>query len=152
MAKFGTDVQIFADAESVNKDNYGKFSNSRADNLDSSGPIRSIIKLNRDLMATYILTKFSADCLHSIIYKYWKSLKSLSACFFPNSRASNSGCSGLIRPVIELIRDLMGIYIVAKFGTGWQIFADARLLTKSNMANFLIQGQITQTVLVRLDP
>ena len=44
----------------------------------------------------------------------------------------------------------MGIYIVAKFGTDWSIFADARVLTNSNMANFLIQGQITRTVLVRL--
>ena len=42
----------------------------------------------------------------------------------------------------------MGIYIVAKFGTDWSIFADARQ-TKSNMANFLIQGQTTRTVLVR---
>ena len=54
--------------------------------------------------------------------------------------------------IIELIQDLMGIYIVAKFGTDWSIFADARVLTKSNMANFLIQGQITWTVLVRLVP
>ena len=53
----------------------------------------------------------------------------------------------------------MGLYIVAKFGTDWSIFADARVLTKmlrvltkSNMANFLIQRQITRTVLVRLDP
>ena len=46
----------------------------------------------------------------------------------------------------------MGIYIVAKFGTDWSIFANARVLTKSNMAIFLIQGQITQTVLVRLLP
>ena len=38
----------------------------------------------------------------------------------------------------------MGIYIVAKFVTDWSIFADARVLTMSNMANFLIQGQITQ--------
>ena len=44
----------------------------------------------------------------------------------------------------------MGIYIVAKFGTDWSIFADARVLTKSNIADFLIQGQITRTVLVRL--
>ena len=44
----------------------------------------------------------------------------------------------------------MGIYIVAKFGTDWSIFADARVLTNSNMANFLIQGQITWTVLVWL--
>ena len=46
----------------------------------------------------------------------------------------------------------MGIYIVAKFGTDWSIFADARALTKSNMAIFLIQGQIPGTVLVRLVP
>ena len=37
----------------------------------------------------------------------------------------------------------MGRYIVAKFGTDWSIFADARVQTKSNKANFLIQGQIT---------
>ena len=46
----------------------------------------------------------------------------------------------------------MGIYIVAKFGTDWSIFTDARVLTKSNMANFLIQGQVTRTFLVRLFP
>ena len=39
----------------------------------------------------------------------------------------------------------MDIYIVAKFGTDWLIFADARVLTNSNMANFLIQGQKTQS-------
>ena len=37
---------------------------------------------------------------------------------------------------MELIRDLMGIYTVAKFGTDWSIFADARVLTKSNMQGF----------------
>ena len=72
--------------------------------------------------------------------------------FFPNSRANNSVCSNSIWPIYKLIQDLMGIYIVAKFGTDWSIFADARVLTMSNMANFLIQGQITQIVLVRLDP
>ena len=46
--------------------------------------------------------------------------------FFSNQRANNSGCSDLICPIIELIRDLMGIYIVAKFDTDWSIFADAR--------------------------
>ena len=46
----------------------------------------------------------------------------------------------------------MDIYTVAKFGTDWSIFTDARVLTKSNMANFLFQGQITWTVLVRLVP
>ena len=53
---------------------------------------------------------------------------------------------------MELIRDLMGINTVAKFGTDWSVFADARVLTKSNMANFLIQRQIIRTVLVQLDP
>ena len=72
--------------------------------------------------------------------------------FFPNSRANNSGCSGSISPLIELIRDLMGIYIVAKSGTDWSISTDARVLTKSNMANFLIQGKVTWTVLIRLVP
>ena len=71
---------------------------------------------------------------------------------FPNSRANNSGCSGLICSIIELIQDLMGRYIVAKFGIDWSIFADARVLTKSNMANFLIQGQLIWTVLVLLIP
>ena len=60
MAKFGTDWSIFADA-SVNKVKYGKFSNSRVDNSDSSGPIKSIVSLIRDLIVTYILTKFGVD-------------------------------------------------------------------------------------------
>ena len=67
---------------------------------------------------------------------------------FPNSRVNNSRCSGSICSIIKLIRDLMGMYIVAKFGTDWSIFADARVKTKLNMASFLIQGQITWTVLV----
>ena len=54
---------------------------------------------------------------------------------FTHSRANNSGCSRSILPIIELIRDLIGIYIVAKFGTDWSIFADARVLTKSNFSN-----------------
>ena len=33
---------------------------------DSSGPIKSIIKLIQNLMVTYILTKFGADCLISV--------------------------------------------------------------------------------------
>ena len=71
--------------------------------------------------------------------------------FFPNSRANNSGCSNSTRPVIKLMRDLMGRYILAKFDTDWSIFADARVVIKSNMANFLIQAQL-ETVLVRLLP
>ena len=42
---------------------YGKFSNSRADNKDSSGSISSIIKLIRYLMVIYIWTKFGDDWL-----------------------------------------------------------------------------------------
>ena len=57
------------------------------------------------------------------------------SAIFPNSWANNSGCAYQILPIIELIRDLMGIYLVAKFGTDWSIFADARVFRKSNMAN-----------------
>ena len=39
------------------------FANSRGNNSDSSGQIKSIIDLVRDLMVTYILTKFGADWL-----------------------------------------------------------------------------------------
>ena len=42
---------------------YGKFSNSRTDISDSSGPISSILELIRDLMVIYILTKFGVDWL-----------------------------------------------------------------------------------------
>ena len=35
----------------------------------------------------------------------------------------------------------MDIYIVAKFATDWSIIADAKVQTKSNMANFLIKGR-----------
>ena len=44
-----------------------------------------------------------------------------------NSRANNSACSDSICPIIDPMRDFMGIYIVAKFGTEWLIFADARV-------------------------
>ena len=62
VAKFGTDWSIFADARVLTV-KYDKFSNSRADNSDCSGPINSIIKLIQDLMVIYILTKFGADWL-----------------------------------------------------------------------------------------
>ena len=44
--------------ECINKVKYGKFSNSRADNSNSSGPISSIIEL-----IMYILTKSGPDWL-----------------------------------------------------------------------------------------
>ena len=45
------------------KHKYGKFSNSKADNSDSSGPISSIIELIRALVVIYILTKFGDEWL-----------------------------------------------------------------------------------------
>ena len=48
------------------------------------------------------------------------------SAIFPNSRANNFGYSASVCPIIELIRDLMGKYIVVKFGTDWSISADAR--------------------------
>ena len=53
--------------------------------------------------------------------------KQSDSAIFPNSRANNSECSDSICPIIELISDFMGIYIVAKFGTDWSISADARV-------------------------
>ena len=84
----------------------------------------SIIELIRDLMVIYILTKFGADW--SIFVNAGVLTKSYSA-IFPNSRANNSRFSDSIYPIIELIRVFMAIYIVAKFGTDWSIFADARV-------------------------
>ena len=42
---------------------HGEFSNSRADNSESSGPISPTIELIQDLMVIYTLTKFGADWL-----------------------------------------------------------------------------------------
>ena len=64
-----------------------------------------------------------------------ESKQSVSA-IFPNSRANNSRCSGSICPIIELIQDLMGIYILAKFGTDWSIFADDKILNKFKYDKF----------------
>ena len=38
-----------------------------------------------------------------------------------------TGCSGQITSIIELIRDIMDIYIVTKFDADWFLFADARV-------------------------
>ena len=46
---------------------------------------------------------------------------------FSNSRGDNSDSSG---PIIELIRNLIYIYILPKFGADWLIFVDARMLTR----------------------
>ena len=66
-----------------------------------------------------------------------------------NLRANNSSCSSAITPIIELIPNLMVMYIFTKFGA--LITVDARVYTKSNIAIFVIQGQITPVVLIPLD-
>ena len=61
LTKFGADWSIFAECKPIQI--YNIFYNSRADNSYHFDPIRSIIKLPRDLMVTYILTKFGAERL-----------------------------------------------------------------------------------------
>ena len=68
----------------------------------------------------YRLVKF-CRCYSVNIVKYGN---------FSNSRAENSESSGLISSIIKLIRDLMFIYILTKFGDDWLIFVDARVLIK----------------------
>ena len=48
---------------------------------------------------------------------------------FSNSRADNSDSSGPIGSIIELIRALVIIYILTKFGDDWLIFVDIRVFT-----------------------
>ena len=60
--------------------------------------------------------------------------------FFFNSRENNSSCFGPITAIIEIIKDLMVMYILTKFGADWLIIVDAIVSTKSNVAIFLIQG------------
>ena len=65
-------------------------------------------------MFTYILTNFGADWL---IFVDARVITKSDSANFQNSRSNNSRCSGSICPIIKLNQDLMGIYIVAKFGT-----------------------------------
>ena len=60
---FGTHWSTFEDARVKTKSDSAIFANSRANNSDSSAPIKSIIELIPDVMVTYILTKFGADWL-----------------------------------------------------------------------------------------
>ena len=60
---FGTHWSTFVDARVQTKSDSAIFSNSRANNLDRSALIKSIIELIRNLIVTYILTKFSTDWL-----------------------------------------------------------------------------------------
>ena len=67
-------------------------------------------------MIKYILTKSGVDWLIFVDDGVYTKLDS---AIFQNSRANISGCSCSICPIIKLIRDLIGIYIVAKFVTDW---------------------------------
>ena len=58
---FGTNWSTFVHARVLTKSDSAIYANSKANNSDSSGLIRSIIKLIQDLMITNILTKFGAD-------------------------------------------------------------------------------------------
>ena len=60
---FGTKWSTFVDAFVQTKSDSAITANSRGNNSDSSGPIKSVINLILDLMVTYILTKFGADLL-----------------------------------------------------------------------------------------
>ena len=62
VVNFGNDWSIFADARVLTKSNMANFL-IQGQTIDSSGPISSIIKLIRDLMVIYTLTKFDADWL-----------------------------------------------------------------------------------------
>ena len=57
----------------------------------------------------------------------------LNAAIFPNSRANNSSCSGPIGPTIKLIQILLDINILPKFSADWSIFANDRVLKKSQI-------------------
>ena len=60
---FGTHWSTFVDARVETKSDSAIFASSRANNSDSSAPIKSINEIIQDLMVTYILTKFGADWL-----------------------------------------------------------------------------------------
>ena len=63
MTMFGTNWSAFVDAMVLTKSDSAIFANSRGNNSDSSGPIKSKINLIQDLMVTYILSKFGANWL-----------------------------------------------------------------------------------------
>ena len=60
---FGTYWSTFVDAMVYTKSDSAISANSRVNNSDNFGPIKTIINLIQDLIVTYILTKFGADWL-----------------------------------------------------------------------------------------
>ena len=75
------------------------------------------------------------------------------SAFFANSRANYSDSYGLIKFIIELIRDLMITYILTKFGADWSIFLDMLECKQSQIQQFFqTQGQITPDELILFAP
>ena len=67
------------------------------------------------------------ECKQSHIQRFFQIQRQITP--FSNTRADYSDSSRPISSIIELIRDLMVIYIVTKFGADWLIIVDARVLT-----------------------
>ena len=112
-AKFQVN-QTGDDKVMVQTKNYSKeLSNSRAYKSNCSGLITPIIKLIQDLRAIYILPKYRTNWL---IFVDATVLNKVKYSNFSNPRANNSSCSDPITPKIKLIRDLMVMYILTRFG------------------------------------
>ena len=71
---------------------------------------------------------------------------------FCNSRADNSGNTGRISPKIGLDRDLKVKHILYKNHYDWRRNERARVVTRSNIAIFVIKGEIILEILVRFCP
>ena len=111
VAKFGTDWLIYADARVITV-KYGKFSNSRADNLDSSGPITFIIEFIWNLMVIYILTKFGADWLifvdaRVLTRKLWTDVRQTDGQKRTVSDHNSTPCSGELKKAYKRIYSIL---------------------------------------------
>ena len=91
-----------------------ELSNSRANKYTCSGPITLIINLIRELRVIHILTNFGTNWLIFV-----DATVQVRYSMFSNSRANNCSRSDPITFIIELIRDLMVMYILTKFSTDW---------------------------------
>ena len=72
--------------------------------------------------------------------------------YFCNSRADNFGHNRQISPKIELGRDLKVKHIMYKNHYDWRRNESARVVTRSNIAIFVIQGEIILEILVGFCP
>ena len=71
------------------------------------------------------MAKFGTDWSISADARVLKS--NMANCLI---QGRNSYSSGLINSIIDLIQDLMVIYILTMFGADWLIFVGARVLTR----------------------